>query len=939
MKNILKPYWLLLGVSMPQLIIFGIFGWIYYIINSELTEENIKLWLIFGCTLGILVVSFTAYGIIKMLSRKDLNAKTGIVLFLTYIPYLYLFAVSSSDIIPSSVPNWMLFGIDPFWSVVTLVMPSMVVAMLICLYWLTPLKINLIFNKENLPVLFIPAVWFILFTCLVPLIHVPFASVFDHLTAMMFVIGTVIFLFVIVKLIYHLLLKKPEIWKKAVIPLVTLGPLLGLSLNNQDNIFGNFSSPYYYILALFTGVLLVLPSFGSKHLRILLYFIKSITFTFSAYFFMIFLPYLPFSFILILLCGLGVLMLVPVAQAFIHVRSLWEDYKFLQQHFNKAVLMTIFVLGALVIPLLITLSFRSDKGQINKALNFVYQRDISSNNEINIDAKALSRTLDYLRVNKSSPDRSVSLLSDNTPLISAYYNWLVLDNLTLSQNKINTLEEIFNGIENKSMSNTPSLETVDSESSPVSVDRYTTETNFDAQNKCFRSWIHLELKNSDSSNTQFRTLFKLPEDSFLSNYYLYVKDKKKFGMIADKRAANWIFDQIVSVRRDPGILSYVNDNTIEFKVFPFNNNETRKTGFEIIHKGPININFEGLDIKLGNPEDTGKIIDTAISKPDDGVTFISPESKKALSKITRPLEYHFVIDRSVYSKEIDKELTDRVKNFIDKNKLDYKDISIYSLNYNLKKLSNKGDWQKEYLELPAKGGLYLDNAFDSIYFENYKSKSTKRPVVIIVTEDISKATLLKEYDNLKYLLPDVKEFYKLSSEAALYGYTLDTNKFSEGVNVSSISTEYVLAWPDTGNVKAYLSNDTSTSIVLAKSDYELNTDEMSSSSLETGLLLKAAEISMFLHPEKTGEKTLDIVKTSIKTGIMSPYTSYIVLETEAQEKVLLEKQKQILATKNPLDIGDRVQMSEPSILVIAFMVLLFAMFMRYKKRLKQLFIR
>jgi hypothetical protein len=151
-----------------------------------------------------------------------------------------------------------------------------------------------------------------------------------------------------------------------------------------------------------------------------------------------------------------------------------------------------------------------------------------------------------------------------------------------------------------------------------------------------------------------------------------VNDKKKLGMIADKRAANWIYDRIVNVRKDPGILSYINDNTIEFKIYPFNINETRKTGLEIIHKEPITINFEGQDIKLDNPQNTGKITGTGISKPDNGVTFISHESKKSLSKIIRPLEYHFVIDRSVYSKEKGKELTDRVKSFIEKNKLDYK---------------------------------------------------------------------------------------------------------------------------------------------------------------------------------------------------------------------------------------------------------------------------
>jgi hypothetical protein len=47
-------------------------------------------------------------------------------------------------------------------------------------------------------------------------IHVPFASGFDHLTAMIFVTGTVVILLPFIKLNYRILLKKPEIWKKAV---------------------------------------------------------------------------------------------------------------------------------------------------------------------------------------------------------------------------------------------------------------------------------------------------------------------------------------------------------------------------------------------------------------------------------------------------------------------------------------------------------------------------------------------------------------------------------------------------------------------------------------------------------------------------------------------------------------------------------------------------
>jgi len=930
-KNILKPYWLLISVSLPQLFIFVVMGWIFYIINSQLNDENIRLWIVFGSLLGLSYISYTAYAVIRLLSRKEVHLITGVLLFLTYIPYLYLFTVFSYDIIPPSIPDWMLFGISPIMFVVAMIMPSMVVAMLICVYWLTPFNINLLFNKKNIPVLAVPAFWFIFFTVLIPILHSPFKSNFDHLTSMALVIGTVAFLFIIVKFIFHLLSKKQEIWKKAVIPIVILGPLLGLTLNNQINIFGDFSSGYFYLLAIFT-ILLVLPSGNNnKYLTALLYVLKSITFTFTAYFFVIFLPYLPFSLLCLIMAGFGILLLVPIVQAFVHVRSLWEDYKFLVQYYNKAILIIVFICGTLIIPALITISFNNDKGQIDKALKFVYQQNLSDKNEIKIDTKSLSRSLNAIRKNKSLGFlRSFS--DSRIPLISAYYNWYVLDNLTLSEDKIKAIEMVFLGkksdnIQGMGQGDTGRVQT-------VSVANHNVETVFSMDNNFYRSWIHLELKNSDSANAfnaQFRCTFDLPEDSFITNYYLYVNNEKKFGMIADKRAANWIYDQIVTIRRDPGILSYIDDDTIEFKVFPFNRNESRSTGFEIIHKKPIELNIAGRNIKLGDV--TKEDSDSAVIDVD-GVTVIPYEAKKDLAKVTRSPFYHIIIDRSIDSKEEGQQLVKSVESYIKNNNLDYENISIYALNYNLKKLSATGDWQSEYNNIQAEGGLYLDNALKSIYFENYNSRSNKYPAVIFVSNDISQFYLIGDYDALKYLLPDVKSFYSLTPDGKLFSHSFDKNTISLDKPVGSIVPDKVVPWPGLDNIKAYLSNDDTTSIVLNKSDYDINVDNVDSRSIETGFMLKAAAISMFLHPEKTGDKTLDIVKASIKSGFMSPLTSYIVLENEAQEKVLLEKQKKILSTKKSLDIGEPTQMSEPSLTVIAIIAVAFVLVVRFRKRLK-----
>jgi len=70
------------------------------------------------------------------------------------------------------------------------------------------------------------------------------------------------------------------------------------------------------------------------------------------------------------------------------------------------------------------------------------------------------------------------------------------------------------------------------------------------------------------------------------------------------------------------------------------------------------------------------------------------------------------------------------------------------------------------------------------------------------------------------------------------------------------------------------------------------------------------------HPEETNERWLSLVKASFQTQVMSPVTSYISLENEAQKAALLAKQKQVLAAKQSLDAGEELQrMSEPDLVI------------------------
>lgn len=95
--------------------------------------------------------------------------------------------------------------------------------------------------------------------------------------------------------------------------------------------------------------------------------------------------------------------------------------------------------GATVLPLCITADYWHNRRVLHAALAYVYRPSYTQRYDLN--AGALARTLAVVRQHKDSQrDLFMGL---QQPYLSAYFNWLVLDNLTLSEAKIKHLEQVF----------------------------------------------------------------------------------------------------------------------------------------------------------------------------------------------------------------------------------------------------------------------------------------------------------------------------------------------------------------------------------------------------------------------------------------------------------------------------------------------------------------
>jgi hypothetical protein len=113
---------------------------------------------------------------------------------------------------------------------------------------------------------------------------------------------------------------------------------------------------------------------------------------------------------------------------------------------------------------------------------------------------------------------------------------------------------------------------------------------------------------------------------------------------------------------------------------------------------------------------------------------------------------------------------------------------------------------------------------------------------------------------------------------------------------------------------AFLPLDANPEIVLINSTFEIEPSEIKSKDWKSGLYLQGKWISQLLHPEISEAEWLPLVRYSFISNFLTPPTSYIVLENDAQKEALKRKQEQILSSNQSLDAGEEIQrMSEPNI--------------------------
>ena len=752
-------------------------------------------------------------------------------------------------------------------------------------------------------------------------------------------------------------------------------PVAGLCVNNgftgweNEGIFGNFASIWFYVIAILNGLIMLVEIRGvdnrggesndsgnicgsntsgseinsapgakgdidvSGALPLLLFYLKIIGFTYITYFTIIFLPLMPMGFLGLALYGLGILIFVPGTVFVVELLQIRRDFKNLKGKFERGLIAAI-VLGVITLPVILTVNFYMDKANLNRAMTYL-SVDLSADagGMPGVDLGRLETTLRHMNnlqeagLNGWGFDRWQGLFNNgaNTPIISRYYQFVALDNKVLSPDTAGKMRQIFFGISNlQPLNSDPNL------SSDMRLLSADTRSVFDEKSGIYKTWIDLEIRNeSERSLAEYRTEFSLPDGCFIGDYYLDVGSERKEGILADKRAALITYLNIIRTPKDPGILYYKSDDAVALRVYPFSHYEVRRTGFLVWHSQDEIITIDDWEISLAAPKSLAEPLDMP------GISFIPAAWKNDLPTLEREARYYFVLDASAGSPY--EEHLKKAEAFI--NAADIKNPKILAASYQVG--SARGGGVTGGVKggvtggVKREGGYNLPLAMELIFRDAGEGCF---PIIIAVSDNIYKAPEFQR-NNIAKRFPESEYYYNLGYDLSLTPYSFSENKkFSlvstpilsralnyKGLAVADNDKSEVVIIDNGANISGYANDENRNNANRSEAYYS---DEYRNAFILYGK-------SSAYNNDNSAQ--IALVRDSFRQRILTRYTAFTVLETREQERQLLELQAKFLnsdTTGGDFADAPAVMMNEPGLLLMCTIMVLTCVIIRKNRRNK-----
>lgn len=425
-------------------------------------------------------------------------------------------------------------------------------------------------------------------------------------------------------------------------------PLAGLALNSKIPFPADFQHAVFYAFPFaITAALLIPLDSRFRWLNVLGATLRLILFPVTVYFFIVFLPFLPFALFAILAVGLGFLILSPALLFFFHVSALRDDFAaFVARCGHRRAALCV-VLGCLVLPAVFAVHTEIDRARLHALLDFV---DRPAPVEYAFQAKSVSQGVRYaVAPSQSAARRILSAARDFkdgsiVPYLDSWYNYRVFDNLLLPDARWCALWNLFTGEDVKpAEKETFSMKrdignafasffgrgrTVDTTSGrrfgggygatprAAHLKDYSVAPAVTTGNTTTVA-VTLNVAANDGAPRpqEYAARLDVPAGVFVTDFELLIDTNWVSGRIIEKKAAEWVYRQIVTERRDPSILRYGDDGRLELRVFPVPAAGTRSVRITFLYPQGLADSIGVVETKSGTATTTRIPFKTPLVRP------------------------------------------------------------------------------------------------------------------------------------------------------------------------------------------------------------------------------------------------------------------------------------------------------------------------------------
>jgi len=724
-------------------------------------------------------------------------------------------------------------------------------------------------------------------------------------------------------------------------------PFAGLLLNLVIPFPGNFQYSGIYLLTFINALAVSIPETANKKINICLSVLRVILIPFVVYFFIILAPAIPFSFLLILLFGTGIILLSPAFLLLIHISKLRKDFCFYSAVFGKMKTIIAVITLLLVLPSFYVAKKYAEYKILQNASKYVLND--KSDEELKYPLFMIKDSLSKMYREKNG---------NGLPVLSSII--VQLSKKTLPQNKMDEMFEVFYGDSTRNI-----LENIKGitdfsvfgsraynvrESFIVKKEKILSDALIESVDEVFSSVegstekhsVKIKMKEltGESRNDGFRGKIIIPDGVFVSGLKLKIGDKFEQGRIYEKTSAVWVFNEIKRRAQDPAVIYYHSDNELRFDVFPFRENEKRECIVEFIcPKGSLSkIKFlcqTGTSDNHFLQEETVKLNSTSEPKllkteNDYGSVFYIPESIAKNIKIENRKPVLYVIADLSKDSTITKHDIIATADYVKRNNPEIESASVCFVNYivNEGKLlsinSVKGEIKKKesFIRNNKQGVFFYKKAVHKIS-SRYETSESEYPVFAIVSP--STDDILSEYESISaFLPPDTKGFY-LTSNGTIF--VSEIEKSSKGVRRVLFGNGVSSVFPGDDSILYFAEKNALDSISYTdtKGNFHKLYAENAEGIMKTAFDLYSEDKN---KSNSEGEVFKSLIESSKKSGIITSSTSYMVVENENQWKQLEDKEKEILDN----EYAETYNSPEPGALAVISVLIIILGLMKLRRR-------